>query len=145
MRFKPDLFINNLEIAIKRIGSVAKTARKIGVTEGTVRSWRKGNSDPQIQHVVNLADASGVNIAWLAANEGAMESNQVMEERAHYGTKLDMIYRAFYLCEDVLQAKNVELPPSKKIELVKIVAGMIEREEESVVKSNIYQLVALAS
>lgn len=143
--FKSDLFVDRMKTVIDRLGSVAEAARKAGVKEGTVRSWRDGNTDPQRKHLVALANAAGVEISWLAAGVGDMV-NQVADDSPAYGVQdRDNYLKALQMLEEVLRAANVDLTPSKKVQAVEIIAGMIEREDESVLQGNIVQLVKLAS
>ena len=145
----PDQFSSRIKVVINRLDSVANTARIIGVSEGTVRSWRDGNSDPQRKHIVELSKAADVSIAWLAAGEGSMEASIVGQIKdwgaGGQGSSPDSYLRALLVIEEVLQDADVELMPDKKVRLLEIVAKMIEDKDASAVKQEIVQLVSLAS
>lgn len=58
---------------ICKVGSVTEIARMCGFSEGVVRSWRDGNTDPSRARCVTLARTLGVSLVWLVAGEGAMQ------------------------------------------------------------------------
>jgi hypothetical protein len=53
-------------------GSVSEIARRCGFSEGVVRSWRDGNTDPSRGRCVTMAKTLGLSLVWLAAGEGPM-------------------------------------------------------------------------
>nr|WP_241762618.1 transcriptional regulator [Dyella ginsengisoli] len=48
-----------------------------GFSEGVVRSWRDGNSDPSRARCVTLAKTLGISLVWLVAGEGAIQPDAV--------------------------------------------------------------------
>jgi len=44
-----------------------------GFSEGVVRSWRDGNTDPSRARCVTLARTLGISLVWLVAGEGALQ------------------------------------------------------------------------
>lgn len=55
-----------------------------GFSEGVVRSWRDGNTDPSRARCVTLARTLGISLVWLVAGEGALQADAVvptMEEQ----------------------------------------------------------------
>jgi len=69
----PETFADRIKILINKVGSVTEIARKCGFSEGVVRSWRDGNTDPSRARCVTLARTLGVSLVWLVAGEGAMQ------------------------------------------------------------------------
>jgi transcriptional regulator with XRE-family HTH domain len=51
-------------------------AQRIGVTEGTLRAWLSGKSEPGMQHLISLSEAGDTTIDWLAKGKGAMSNDQ---------------------------------------------------------------------
>ncbi len=45
-----------------------------GFSEGVVRSWRDGNSDPSRARCVNLARTFNISLVWLITGEGPMHA-----------------------------------------------------------------------
>ena len=46
-----------------------------GFSEGVVRSWRDGNTDPSRARCVTLARTLGISLVWLVAGEGALQAD----------------------------------------------------------------------
>lgn len=65
-------FADRIKTLIQRVGSVTEIARMCGFSEGVVRSWRDGNTDPSRARCVTLARTLGISLVWLVAGEGPM-------------------------------------------------------------------------
>ena len=65
-------FSDRIKLLIQRIGSVTQIARMCGFSEGVVRSWRDGNTDPSRARCVTLARTLGISLMWLVAGEGSI-------------------------------------------------------------------------
>ncbi|NID17299.1 helix-turn-helix transcriptional regulator [Luteibacter yeojuensis] len=68
----PSSFASRVRAVIKMSGSVSEIARRCGFSEGVVRSWRDGNTDPSRGRCVTMAKTLGLSLVWLAAGEGPM-------------------------------------------------------------------------
>lgn len=68
----PSSFASRVRQVIKMSGSVSEIARRCGFSEGVVRSWRDGNTDPSRGRCVTMAKTLGLSLVWLAAGEGPM-------------------------------------------------------------------------
>lgn len=68
-------FSERIRLLIQRVGSATEIARMCGFSEGVVRSWRDGNSDPSRARCVTLAKTLGVSLVWLVAGEGAIQTD----------------------------------------------------------------------
>jgi transcriptional regulator with XRE-family HTH domain len=66
-------FADRIALLIKRVGSATQIARMCGFSEGVVRSWRDGNTDPSRARCLTLARTLGVSLVWLVAGEGSMQ------------------------------------------------------------------------
>jgi len=66
-------FADRIKTLIQRVGSVTEIARMCGFSEGVVRSWRDGNTDPSRARCVTLARTLGISLVWLVAGEGAIQ------------------------------------------------------------------------
>lgn len=71
-------FADRIKVLIQRVGSVTEIARMCGFSEGVVRSWRDGNTDPSRARCVTLAKTMGISLVWLVAGEGAMIQTETM-------------------------------------------------------------------
>lgn len=61
-----------MRLLIAREGGASALARRCGCSEGSVRSWRDGHSDPSRAHCVTLARALDISLQWLVTGEGPM-------------------------------------------------------------------------
>ena len=66
-------FADRIRLLIQRVGSATEIARMCGFSEGVVRSWRDGNSDPSRARCVTLARTLGISLVWLVAGEGTIQ------------------------------------------------------------------------
>ena len=68
-------FAARVEVAVAQAGGPSEVARKMRVTLPTLTRWRTGNADPSRTNLVKLADATGVDLVWLATGKGEMRDN----------------------------------------------------------------------
>ncbi|HZX71244.1 MAG TPA: helix-turn-helix transcriptional regulator [Rhodanobacter sp.] len=68
-------FSDRIRLLIQRVGSATEIARMCGFSEGVVRSWRDGNTDPSRARCVTLARTLGISLVWLVAGEGAIQAD----------------------------------------------------------------------
>ena len=66
-------FADRIRLLIQRVGSATEIARMCGFSEGVVRSWRDGNTDPSRARCVTLARTLGISLVWLVAGEGSIQ------------------------------------------------------------------------
>ncbi|MEO8777674.1 MAG: helix-turn-helix transcriptional regulator [Rhodanobacter sp.] len=66
-------FSDRIRLLIQRVGSATEIARMCGFSEGVVRSWRDGNTDPSRARCVTLARTLGISLVWLVAGEGTIQ------------------------------------------------------------------------
>ena len=66
-------FSDRIRLLIQRVGSATEIARMCGFSEGVVRSWRDGNTDPSRARCVTLAKTLGISLVWLVAGEGSIQ------------------------------------------------------------------------
>jgi transcriptional regulator with XRE-family HTH domain len=66
-------FAERIKLLIQRVGSATEIARMCGFSEGVVRSWRDGNTDPSRARCVTLARTLGISLVWLVAGEGSLQ------------------------------------------------------------------------
>lgn len=78
----PSSFASRVRAVIKMSGSVSEIARRCGFSEGVVRSWRDGNTDPSRGRCVTMAKTLGLSLVWLAAGEGPMMLDGSSEDPA---------------------------------------------------------------
>lgn len=75
---KIDTFSERLRQSIGE-NSVSSFGKKCGIGESTLRQYLKGGT-PGLDKVIAIAEASGVNIEWLATGEGPMRPGESVKE-----------------------------------------------------------------
>ncbi|TAL87114.1 MAG: XRE family transcriptional regulator [Rhodanobacter sp.] len=73
-----ETFAERIKLLIQRVGSATEIARMCGFSEGVVRSWRDGNTDPSRARCVTLARTLGISLVWLVAGEGSLQMDPTM-------------------------------------------------------------------
>jgi phage repressor protein C with HTH and peptisase S24 domain len=63
-------FAGRLREAIASYNSTSEAARRTGCSESALRKWLDGKSEPTRKNLVSLAEATGVNVEWLATGTG---------------------------------------------------------------------------
>ena len=63
-------FVGRLRETIAGFGSANGLATAAGVSEGALRKWMQGTSEPTRDRLVAIASAADVNVAWLATGNG---------------------------------------------------------------------------
>lgn len=82
-------FAERIKLLIQRVGSATEIARMCGFSEGVVRSWRDGNTDPSRARCVTLARTLGISLVWLVAGEGAIQVDPTTSTRDdQYNTEM---------------------------------------------------------
>ncbi|KZC15230.1 transcriptional regulator [Rhodanobacter sp. FW510-R12] len=71
-------FADRIKLLIQRVGSATEIARMCGFSEGVVRSWRDGNTDPSRARCVTLARTLGISLVWLVAGEGSLQMDSTL-------------------------------------------------------------------
>lgn len=65
-------FTARIGVLVKKYGGVSRIARTCGFSEGVIRSWRDGRSDPSRARCVSLARGLGISLLWLMTGRGPM-------------------------------------------------------------------------
>ena len=63
-------FCSRIREVTEMIGNPNAAAKKAGVTVSSINRWIKGESDPSRTNLIRMAEAAGVNVAWLATGDG---------------------------------------------------------------------------
>jgi len=110
-------FTDRLRILTDSSKSIAGFARLVGVSEGSIRNWLSGSSQPTPQNLRAIASACGVNVEWLTTGQGPktatdhiapapgstmVEAEHGMpynlgERKTNYGRPEDILARQFTL------------------------------------------------
>lgn len=96
----------------------ASFARRAGVAESVLRKYLAG-AQPSTDRLVAMADAAGVNIAWLAAGRGPQKGAPAAPAPATQSfSDVRRLAQAIDACEVGLAANGLVMAPDKKAELI---------------------------
>lgn len=76
---KPNIYDESFSNRMKLIAeksfknNYSEFARAVGVAQASLARWVKGEADPSRMNLIKIADASGVNLEWLALGIGDMD------------------------------------------------------------------------
>jgi len=108
-------------------GGVAEISRVCGLSEGVIRSWRDGGSDPSRIRCIQLAEGTGASLLWVVAGIGPMWAkdanvrNDQLAPLSQHTLKL-----ASKTVGEVLEAVNQQLSPPKMAEAILLVINILE-------------------
>ena len=63
-------FTSRLRNTIKSYGNANALAKAAGFSEGTLRKWVRGESEPTRERLITIARVAGVRLEWLATGRG---------------------------------------------------------------------------
>ena len=81
-----DNFKERLKLVIGN-SSVLSFAKKCGISEGAIRNYLKGQTTPDLDNLVKIAEGSGSFLPWLASGEGPMKGFAVQERGEGYSAQ----------------------------------------------------------
>jgi hypothetical protein len=89
-------FAGRVKLLIQQVGSATEIARKCGFSEGVVRSWRDGHTDPSRGRCVTLAKTLGISLVWLVAGEGPIQADPLASSNddSMLGTSAELLSRS---------------------------------------------------
>lgn len=125
-------FADRIKVLIQRVGSVTEIARMCGFSEGVVRSWRDGNTDPSRARCVTLAKTLGISLVWLVAGEGTIQTEALAQGEELPGTETSLSQRhrsKLRTAADTLQASGVAMDPTRLNTALRILQSELDLAE----------------
>jgi hypothetical protein len=125
-------FADRIKVLIQRVGSVTEIARMCGFSEGVVRSWRDGNTDPSRARCVTLAKTLGISLVWLVAGEGSIQADAIAsgEELGSSEASLSQRQRSkLRTAADTLQTSGVAMDPMRLNTALRILQSELDLAE----------------
>lgn len=132
-----DAFPKRMKLLIEHFkaqGGAAEIARRCGFSEGVIRSWRDGATDPSRARCVQLAEGTGASLLWLITGDGPMwPSLQGNASDQSQDLSLETLKLAVQTVEEARQIVSLPLSPEKAGEVVSLVyqllcSGLAEAE-----------------
>jgi transcriptional regulator with XRE-family HTH domain len=147
-------FAARLRQVLKGHGSASSLAKGIARSEGAVRKWLRGESEPNVTDLRALSDVTQTRIEWLVSGEGPRNIDPepdtgsiVRESSPRYAThgKLDLplLEAVMAAADEQLRAAGLDLPPAKRSALI-AAAYDLARERNAVDAEAVARLVRLA-
>jgi hypothetical protein len=146
----PGGFAERLREIIDAYGSANAIARAIERSEGAVRKWLRGQSEPNVSDLRSLCEKTHTRIEWLVTGRGARAAPAlgVQETPPPYeNTPCELSYTLLEAIltavEEQLLGTRVELPPAKKAMVVVTLYDLCHERKE-VDREAVVRLVKLA-
>lgn len=145
-------FASRLRSVVEAHGSANGIAKAIDRSEGAVRKWLRGESEPNVTDLRSLCEETHTSIEWLVTGHGRREApSSALQETAippYQGSGHDTL--DYPLLEGIMDAVDVELrsagldlPSTKKSMLVVTLYDMCHARKE-VDRDAVARLVRLA-
>ncbi|HVS77309.1 MAG TPA: hypothetical protein VHE11_10260 [Steroidobacteraceae bacterium] len=144
-------FAARLRQVLKTHGSASSLAKAIARSEGAVRKWLRGESEPNVTDLRTLSQVTGTRIEWLVTGEGPRETAAESVREApppyrhspHGALDLPLLEAVLAATDEQLRAAGLELSPTKRSALI-AAAYDLARERNGVDVEAIARLVRLA-
>ncbi len=135
-------------------GSASSLAKAIARSEGAVRKWLRGESEPNVTDLRALCEVTRIRIEWLVTGEGPPQmqpesaaGHSVKEPpppyRTHGALDLSLLEAVLAAVDAQLRAAGLDLSPAKRSALV-AAAYDLARGRNAVDAEAVARLVRLA-
>jgi len=143
-------FAARLRQVVDAYGSANSLAKAIDRSEGAVRKWLRGESEPNVTDLRTLSTHTNTNIEWLVSGHGARESSQqtpapdTSPQARAAGTLDHALLEAIILALE-LQMSSCELPlGADKRAMLVVTLYELFRDAQRVEPEAVARLIKLA-
>jgi hypothetical protein len=145
-------FAARLREVIDAYGSASGLAKAIDRSEGAVRKWLRGESEPNVTDLRSVSETTGTRIEWLATGNGprGTESDGVRDSSAppyqgppHEPINTALLEGILLAVQEELQSAQLNLPLLKQSMLVVTLYDLCHERKE-VDREAVARLVKLA-
>jgi transcriptional regulator with XRE-family HTH domain len=149
-------FAARLRQVLKAHGSASGLAKAIARSEGAVRKWLRGESEPNVTDLRTLSEVTQTRIEWLVTGEGqreippeadagssAREASAPFPHSPHGALDLPLLEAVMAAADGQLRAAGLELPPARRSALI-AAAYDLARGRNAVDADAVARLVRLA-
>lgn len=145
-------FAARLREVIDAYGSASGLAKTIERSEGAVRKWLRGESEPNVTDLRALCEQTGTSIEWLVTGRGVRESqSEAVRESApppyqnapRDQLNVQLLEGILLAVQEELRSAQLELPLLKQAMLVVTVYDLCHERKE-VDREAVARLVKLA-
>lgn len=149
-------FATRLRQVLKAHGSASGLAKAIARSEGAVRKWLRGESEPNVTDLRTLCDVTQTRIEWLVTGEGprqmqpesepgstVREASAPYRHSSHATLDLPLLEAVMAAADEQLRAAGLDLSAAKRAALI-TAAYDHARERNAVDLEAVARLVRLA-
>lgn len=149
-------FAARLRLVLKGHGSASSLAKAIERSEGAVRKWLRGESEPNVTDLRAICQVTHTRIHWLVTGEGprqtqvesdapstVRETPPSYRHSAHAALDLPLLEAVMAAADEQLRATGLDLPPAKRSALI-AAAYDLARGRNAVDAEAVARLVRLA-
>ena len=144
-------FASRLRQVIDAYGSANSIAKAIERSEGAVRKWLRGESEPNVTDLRALCEQTHTSIEWLVTGHGRREAVQLLETPPpNYENQPNNPPLNYALLESIMDAIDVEVSkealdlPSPKRSMLVVTLYDLFQESQKVDGEAVARLVRLA-
>jgi transcriptional regulator with XRE-family HTH domain len=134
-------FAARLRQVLKGHGSASGLAKAIERSEGAVRKWLRGESEPNVTDLRAIGQATQTRIHWLVTGEGPREAQAESEEAS--ALDLPLLEAVIGTADEQLRAAGLDLSPPRRSALI-AAAYDLARGRNAVDAEAVARLVRLA-
>ena len=136
---------------IDAYGSASGLAKAIERSEGAVRKWLRGESEPNVTDLRSVCEQTGTSIDWLVTGrgqrqvlaDGIRDAPQPYQNPAHEQVNTEMLEGILLAVQEELRSTGLELPLLKQSMLVTTLYDLCHERKE-VDREAVARLVKLA-
>ena len=139
-------FAARLRQVLKGHGSASSLAKAIERSEGAVRKWLRGESEPNVTDLRAICRATQTRIHWLVTGEGLRDTQAESEagsENSPHGLDLSLLEAVIGTADEQLRTSGLDLSPPKRSALI-AAAYDLARGRNAVDAEAVARLVRLA-
>lgn len=130
----------------ERVGSVSALAKKAGISQSGIRRYFNGG-EPSRPHLVAIAGAADVSLAWLAAGEGPREGGEAAPTSGlgRPDVDLDALEEVVTRVRTMLRQKQPDLSPKAEARIIRLVYEFLLKQGKTMDEATLDNVIELAA
>lgn len=128
-------FKDRVKFLVNKLGSIKKLSSVANVSEGVIKNYLSGQTEPTRKKIIALASAGEVNIGWLLTGKGSAEKDL---------NSIDIIKDIIVIAEEYLEESGEILSYKQKADLVALSYDFVKNNEDyspEIIKQIIERLI----
>jgi len=144
-------FASRLREIIETYGSASALAKAIERSEGAVRKWLRGESEPNVTDLRSVCEETRTSVEWLVTGRGereapalgVREAASAYENTTHKPLDYALLEAVIAAVDEELRRSSLALPSTKRSMLI-VTLYDISHERKQVDREGVARLVKLA-